>query len=128
MSGSQSIKMNKDYSATKEELESYNKIKADEIRASMDEAAGNNWAGNDGLSNAVTEGDRLTRLERERMKGLNMTSPQANTPAQKLNIISEGPLNATNNSNATNATANATANASANATANATAPAVLEKK
>lgn len=53
MSGSQSIKMNKDYSATKEEIEAYNKIKADEIRASLEEAAGNNWAGNDGFTSAM---------------------------------------------------------------------------
>ena len=61
MSGSQGIKMNKDYSATKEQIESYQKLKADEIRASMEEAAGNNWAGNDGLSNAMNEGDKLIR-------------------------------------------------------------------
>ena len=53
--------MNKDYSATKEQIESYQKLKADEIRASMEEAAGNNWVGNDGLSNAMNEGDKLIR-------------------------------------------------------------------
>ena len=53
------------------------------------------------------------------MKGLDLTSPQADVPVLKLTIVSEGPLNATNSSGPANATANAT-----NATANATAPAV----
>ena len=50
-------------------------MKADDIRASLKEAMERNYHDEDALSKAIRDGDRLTREENDKLRGLDLSSP-----------------------------------------------------